>query len=188
MIFRLVKKFSSSPRTQGFIANITRICHWIPILAHMNQTYFFLLGFIKAASRLTLGSTQLPVKWASALLMEIKLPGCKVEHPPPYSTEDKSVWSYTSSPSSVFVPWCLIKHKHNFTFNFTISVLLSHLFLGIPVGFYLQLGNMLNVCKCNILAWNLLSELKKIIALHYFKNYWMGMTTNETDVWNRLTS
>jgi hypothetical protein len=31
-------------------------------------------------------------------------------------------WSYSSTPSYVFMAWCLIKHRYNFTFMFTLHI------------------------------------------------------------------
>jgi len=31
----------------------------------------------------------------------------------------KNAWSYTSTPQYVFMAWCLVKHRDNFTFTFT---------------------------------------------------------------------
>jgi hypothetical protein len=36
---------------------------------------------------------------------------------PPSSAEVKNAWSYTSIPQHVFMEWCLVKHRGNFTFN-----------------------------------------------------------------------
>jgi hypothetical protein len=38
---------------------------------------------------------------------------------PPSSSEVKNAWSYTSAPPMcVFMAWCLVKHRNNFTFTF----------------------------------------------------------------------
>jgi hypothetical protein len=42
--------------------------------------------------------------------------GCEADHSPPSSAEVKNVWSYTSTPQYVFMAWCLVKHRDNFTF------------------------------------------------------------------------
>jgi hypothetical protein len=36
-------------------------------------------------------------------------------HPVPRS---ENAWSYTSTPQYVFMAWCLVKHRDNFTFTF----------------------------------------------------------------------
>jgi hypothetical protein len=56
----------------------------------------------------------------------IKGPGREADHSPPSSAEVKNAWSYTSTPQYVFVAWCLVKHRDNFTF-FTFTLSLSSL-------------------------------------------------------------
>jgi hypothetical protein len=51
-----------------------------------------------------------------ALSLEVKRPGGEVDHSPPSSAEVKNAWSYTSTPQYVFMAWCLVKHRDNFTF------------------------------------------------------------------------
>jgi hypothetical protein len=38
-------------------------------------------------------------------------------------SRSKNVWSYTSTPLYVFMAWYLVKHKENFTFTFTSTVM-----------------------------------------------------------------
>jgi hypothetical protein len=42
-------------------------------------------------------------------------PGGKADHSPSTSVEFKNAWSYTSIRQHVFMAWCLIKYKDNFT-------------------------------------------------------------------------
>jgi hypothetical protein len=44
-------------------------------------------------------------------------PGGKADYSPPPSAEVKNAWSYTSTPQYVFMAWCLVKHRDNFTFT-----------------------------------------------------------------------
>jgi hypothetical protein len=46
----------------------------------------------------------------------IKRPEREADHSPPSSAEVKNAWSYTSIPQYVFMAWCLVKHRDNFTF------------------------------------------------------------------------
>jgi len=39
----------------------------------------------------------------------IKRPGREADHSPPFSTEVKNAWSYTSAPQYAFVVWCSFK-------------------------------------------------------------------------------
>jgi hypothetical protein len=67
------------------------------------------------------GATQHPLQWVQgALSLGIKRPERKADHSPPSSAEVKNAWSYTSTPQYVFMAWCLVKHRENFTFTFTI--------------------------------------------------------------------
>jgi hypothetical protein len=69
------------------------------------------------ASRTALGPTQPPIQsvpWVFSV--RVKRPGREADHSPPSSAEVKNAWSYTSTPQYVFVAWCLVKHRDNFTF------------------------------------------------------------------------
>jgi hypothetical protein len=72
-----------------------------------------------AGSRPTLRPTQPPIQWVPmALFLVVKRPGREADTSPPSSAEVKNAWSYTSTPLYVFVTWCLVKHRGNFTFTF----------------------------------------------------------------------
>jgi hypothetical protein len=53
----------------------------------------------------------------------VKWLGCEADHSPPCSAEVKNAWSYTSTPQYVFMAWCLVKHKDNFTFYLFLSLI-----------------------------------------------------------------
>jgi hypothetical protein len=46
----------------------------------------------------------------------VKRQGHESDHSPPSSAEVKNVCNYTSTPQYVFIAWCLVKHRDNFTF------------------------------------------------------------------------
>jgi hypothetical protein len=70
-------------------------------------------------SRTALEPTQPRIQWVpGALSLGVKRPGCEADHSPPSSAEVKNAWSYTSTPQYVFMAWCLVKHRDNFTFTF----------------------------------------------------------------------
>jgi hypothetical protein len=74
------------------------------------------------AFRTGLGSTQPPIQWVpGALSLGVKRPGREADHSPPSIVEVKNAWSYTTTPQYVFMEWCLVKHRDNFTFTFRIS-------------------------------------------------------------------
>jgi hypothetical protein len=64
-----------------------------------------------------------------ALSPGVKRPGSEADHSPPTSAEVKKMWVYTSTPTSVFIAQCLVKHRDKFT-----SILLP-LFLLHPFTF-----------------------------------------------------
>jgi hypothetical protein len=78
------------------------------------------------ASRTVLGPTQPPIQRVpGAPSLGVKRPGREADHSPPSSAEVKNAWSYTCTPQYVFMAWCLVKHRDNFTFylyTFMISL------------------------------------------------------------------
>jgi hypothetical protein len=57
-----------------------------------------------------------PIQWVQgALSLGVKRPRREADHLPPSSVEVKNAWSYTSTPQYVFMAWCLVKHRDNFT-------------------------------------------------------------------------
>jgi hypothetical protein len=52
----------------------------------------------------------------------VKRPGREADHSPPSSAEVKNAWSYTSIPQYVFMAWCSVKHRDNFTFYLFTSL------------------------------------------------------------------
>jgi hypothetical protein len=70
-------------------------------------------------SRTALGPTQPPIQWVrGALSLGVKRPGHEADHSHPSGAAVKNSWNYTSTPQYVFVAWCLVKHRDNFTFTF----------------------------------------------------------------------
>jgi hypothetical protein len=77
-------------------------------------------------SRTALGPIQSHIQWVpTALSPGVKLPGRDANHSLPSSAEVKNAWSYNSTPQYVFTVWCLVKHRGNFTFTFTLLPLSS---------------------------------------------------------------
>jgi hypothetical protein len=50
-----------------------------------------------------------------ALSLGVKRPGSEADHSPSTRAEVKNAWSYTSTPQYVFMAWCLVKHRDDFT-------------------------------------------------------------------------
>jgi hypothetical protein len=42
----------------------------------------------------------------------------EADHSPPSTAEVTNVYGYTSTPQYVFMAWCLVKYRDNFTFTF----------------------------------------------------------------------
>jgi len=47
----------------------------------------------------------------------VRRPGRETDHSPISSAEIKNGWSYASTTPYAFTPWCLVKHRDNFTFT-----------------------------------------------------------------------
>jgi hypothetical protein len=66
--------------------------------------------------RTALEPTQSPIQWVlEALSLGVNLPGREADHLPPSTAEVKNAWRYTSTPQFVFMAWCLVQHRDNFT-------------------------------------------------------------------------
>jgi hypothetical protein len=74
---------------------------------------------------------------------EVKRRVRQVDHSPPSSAEVKHAWSYTSAPPYVFMVWCLVKHRDNFTFYLYITILIFSYHLSLNLQCYLPLSSLL---------------------------------------------
>jgi hypothetical protein len=50
----------------------------------------------------------------------VKWQGREADNSPSSSAEVQNAWSYTSTPQYVFMAWCLVKHRDDFTFTLHI--------------------------------------------------------------------
>jgi hypothetical protein len=82
-----------------------------PMMPPLLQTFLVFLqnGFGAHPASYRMGSRR--------FLLVVKWPGSEADHSPPSSAEVKNAWSYSSTPYYVFMEWCLVKHRHNFTFT-----------------------------------------------------------------------
>jgi hypothetical protein len=72
-------------------------------------------------SRTVLGPTQPPTQRVPGTLsLGVKRLRREAGHSPPPIAEVKNTWSYTSTPQYVFMAWCLVKHRGNFTFEYKL--------------------------------------------------------------------
>jgi len=83
--------------------------------SRQEQNWHFIL--FATASRPNLGPTQPHIQWVpGAPTPGVKRSWREADHSHLSSVEIKSVRSYTSTPQYVFMAWCLVKHRENFTF------------------------------------------------------------------------
>jgi hypothetical protein len=70
------------------------------------------------ASRPALGPTQPSIQWVPGPVSSgVKRPGLDADYLHPSSAVVKNAWRYTSAPQYVFMTWCLVKYRDNFTFT-----------------------------------------------------------------------
>jgi hypothetical protein len=63
-----------------------------------------------------------PIQWVPGTFsLRVKRPDREADHSHLPSAEVKNAWSYTSTLQYVFMAWCLVKHRDNFTFSFTFK-------------------------------------------------------------------
>jgi hypothetical protein len=70
-------------------------------------------------SRTVMGPNQPPIQCVpGSLSLEVKQPGREADHSPPSSAEVKNVCTIPPLHLYVFMSWCFVKHRDNFTFIF----------------------------------------------------------------------
>jgi hypothetical protein len=73
--------------------------------------------FFATASRPTFGPTQPPINgYQGALSPGVKRPGGEANNSSPSSSKLKNACSYAFTSPYVFMAWCLMKYRDNFTF------------------------------------------------------------------------
>jgi hypothetical protein len=66
-----------------------------------------------------------PIQPAMQCVQEVTLPGCDNDHSHSQSVKVKNVWHYTSTPSYMFMVWCLIMHRQTLPLlHFTCNVIM----------------------------------------------------------------
>jgi hypothetical protein len=104
-------------------------------------------------SRTALRPTQPPIQCVrGALSLGVKRPGRDADHSSPSSAEVKNAWSYTSTPQYVFIAWCLVKHRDNFTLPYKtyIMTVKGQCYLTYEKAEFLLQCNARWSCVCNI--------------------------------------
>jgi hypothetical protein len=66
--------------------------------------------------RPTLRPIQPPMQCIHGVFPGLKRPGREADNSPP-SIVVKNAWSYNSTPHYVFILWCSVEYRHNFTFT-----------------------------------------------------------------------
>jgi hypothetical protein len=52
--------------------------------------------------------------------------GHEAGHSPPSSSKAKKTWIYTSTPTYIFMAWCLVKHRNSFTITLPFMYDIEH--------------------------------------------------------------
>jgi hypothetical protein len=101
---------------------LNKTLQWISYFLGFDSWRGLGIFLFTTASRTVLGPTQPPIQWVpESLSLGVKRPGREADYSPPSSAEVKYPWSYTFTPPYVFMAWCLVKHRDNFTFTFTFT-------------------------------------------------------------------
>jgi hypothetical protein len=91
--------------------------------------------------------------------------GGEADHSPPSSAEVKYAWNYTSTPQYVFIAWCLVKHRDNFTFTFLPHASITGCRItpsALPIGYrHLPLLSSLVLCLCRFFLSRQLGRSKR---------------------------
>jgi hypothetical protein len=88
------------------------------MIGGFESRYGLRIFLFTTASRPNLGPTQPPIQWVLvSLSLGVKRPECEADNSPPSSAKVKNAWSYASTTQYVFMAWCLVKHRDNFTFT-----------------------------------------------------------------------
>jgi hypothetical protein len=94
-------------------------------------------------SRTVLGPTHRPIQWVpGSLSLAMKRPVCEANHSPSSSAEVKNAWSYTATPQYVFMAWCLVKRRVNFTFTFFLPMVTRIYIVVLLIGAWKLLHDM----------------------------------------------
>jgi hypothetical protein len=81
-------------------------------------------------SRMTLGPTKPPIQWVpGALSLGVKQPGHEVDHSSPLVPRSRMHGTTPPLPKYVFMAWCLVKHRDNFTLHSNTRSLLKECYL-----------------------------------------------------------
>jgi hypothetical protein len=99
-------------------------CVWVVQSEHIRSRGGLGIFLFSTAPRPDLGSTQPPTQWVPG----VKRPGHEADHSPTPSTEVKNAWCYTSTHQYIFMEWCVVKHRD----NFTLSLLTIHHLVLLP--------------------------------------------------------
>jgi hypothetical protein len=78
----------------------------------------------------------------------VKRPRREADHSPASSAEVKDAGTYTSTPPYVFMAWCLVKHRYNFTI--TLDKTYSKVHVGKHLSDALSVENGLKTRRCFI--------------------------------------
>jgi hypothetical protein len=105
-----------------------------------------------------------------ALSLGVKQPGREADNSPPCSAEVKNAWIYTPLPQYVFIAWCSVKHRDNFTFIEMFSIwryLIKHEHIYLSVfRSHSSVVNFVRLCLQKMNLGTLFAHIKSQI-MHY---------------------
>jgi hypothetical protein len=91
-----------------------------------------------------------------------------VFHPLPPASAEVNAWSYTSTPQYVFMAWCLVKHRDNFTFTFTFFSLLPS-FLSLWFFLFVYLPYLFLPVSVSLLLSTLVSDSHPVALIRQYE-------------------
>jgi hypothetical protein len=92
---------------------------WAIVILQFNSQQGLGIFLFTTTSRLTLGPTQPPIQWVlGTLSLRVKQPGHEADHSPPLMLRSRTHGAIPAILQYIFMTWCLVKHRVNFTFIF----------------------------------------------------------------------
>jgi hypothetical protein len=162
--------------------SIINIRGWPGLDSRQEQNIFLLASVYRPA----LGPTQPPIQLVpGALSPVVKRPGRQTDHSPPSSAEAKKEWSYDSTSPYVYIAWCLMSTRDNFTFYLhNYGVIITKLFIPTEMIKWLFLYNLYQCDKKHlIVAFTqdyILQDWEPVQPWYYINQQWKSERPNNS--------